>query len=207
MHVPVQTPIVLLRLVWPLPRSLATTYGISFDFSSSPYLDVSVREVPSIRLFDSAYRSWFFIMKVSPFRNPRIEAYLQLPVAYRSLSRLSSAPDAKAFTLCSCSLELFLWEVLPSLLVHSILSRIAESRFTVYLGLNSPITEWLAKLCLLPFFYLGKTFNLSIKIFSLVIDLHFFRSTTILFRVSHFSFLFIRFSMNISSFDFKLNLH
>ena len=113
-HIPVRTPDVLLRLVWPLPRSLATTYGISFDFSSSPYLDVSVREVPSIRLFDSAYRSWFFIMKVSPFRNPRIEAYLQLPVAYRSLSRLSSAPDAKAFTLCSCSLELFLWEVLPS---------------------------------------------------------------------------------------------
>ena len=33
-------------------------------------------------------------------------AYLQLPAAYRSLSRPSSAPDAKAFTLCSCSLEL-----------------------------------------------------------------------------------------------------
>ena len=45
-------------------------------------------------------------MGVSPFGNPRIEAYLQLPVAYRSLSRPSSAPDAKAFTLCSSSLEL-----------------------------------------------------------------------------------------------------
>ena len=45
-------------------------------------------------------------MGVSPFGNPRIEAYLQLPVAYRSLSRPSSAPDAKAFTLCSLSLEL-----------------------------------------------------------------------------------------------------
>ena len=45
-------------------------------------------------------------MGVSSFGNPRIEAYLQLPVAYRSLSRPSSAPDAKAFTLCSCSLEL-----------------------------------------------------------------------------------------------------
>ena len=33
-------------------------------------------------------------------------AHLRLPVAYRSLSRPSSAPDAKAFTLCSCSLEL-----------------------------------------------------------------------------------------------------
>ncbi len=45
-------------------------------------------------------------MGVSPFGNPRIEAYLQLPVAYRSLSRPSSAPDAKAFTLCSFLLEL-----------------------------------------------------------------------------------------------------
>ena len=45
-------------------------------------------------------------MWVSPFGNPRIEAYLQLPEAYRSLSRPSSAPDAKAFALCSFSLEL-----------------------------------------------------------------------------------------------------
>ena len=51
---------------------------------------------------------WFFTICVSTFRNPRIEAYLQLPVAYRSLSRLSSAPDAKAFSLCSCLLELLL---------------------------------------------------------------------------------------------------
>ena len=39
------------RPVWPLPRSLATTNGISVDFSSSPYLDVSVRAVPLIRLW------------------------------------------------------------------------------------------------------------------------------------------------------------
>ena len=45
-------------------------------------------------------------MEVSLFGNLRIEAYLQLPAAYRSLSRPSSALDAKAFTLCSCSLEL-----------------------------------------------------------------------------------------------------
>ena len=32
--------------VCPLPRSLATTSGISVDFSSSPYLDVSVQAVP-----------------------------------------------------------------------------------------------------------------------------------------------------------------
>ena len=43
--------------------------------------------------------------RVSPFGNLRIESYLRLPAAYRSLSRPSSAPDAKAFTLCSCSLN------------------------------------------------------------------------------------------------------
>ena len=41
--------------VWPLPRSLATTYGISVDFSSSPYLDVSVQAVPHVYLFYSVY--------------------------------------------------------------------------------------------------------------------------------------------------------
>ena len=55
---------------------------------------------------DSRYALWLFTIGVSPFGNPRIEAYLQLPVAYRSLSRPSSAPDAKAFALCSLSLEL-----------------------------------------------------------------------------------------------------
>ena len=39
------TPIVLLQQVWPLPVSLAATSGISVDFSSSAYLDVSVQRV------------------------------------------------------------------------------------------------------------------------------------------------------------------
>ena len=38
---------------------------------------------------------------VSPFGYLRIKAYLQLPAAFRSLSRPSSASDAKAFTLYS----------------------------------------------------------------------------------------------------------
>ena len=45
-----ETPEVLLLPVWPLPLSLATTRGISFDFSSSPYLDVSVQGVPHVYL-------------------------------------------------------------------------------------------------------------------------------------------------------------
>ena len=46
LHIPVRTPAIFLQRVWPLPISLATTFGISFDFSSSAYLDVSVRRVP-----------------------------------------------------------------------------------------------------------------------------------------------------------------
>ncbi len=44
------TPPVFLPEVWPLPISLATTFGISFDFFSSAYLDVSVRRVPLVIL-------------------------------------------------------------------------------------------------------------------------------------------------------------
>ena len=47
----VRTPNVFLHSVWPLPRSLATTNGISFDVSSSPYLDVSVQAVPLLYLW------------------------------------------------------------------------------------------------------------------------------------------------------------
>ena len=88
-------------LVCPLPRSLATTCGISVDFSSSPYLDVSVQAVPRVRLFCSTHADRVLLCRVAPFGNPRINAYVPLPVAYRSLSRPSSAPDAKAFPLRS----------------------------------------------------------------------------------------------------------
>ena len=87
--------------VWPLPRSLATTGGISVDVSSSPYLDVSVQAVPRVHLFDSMHADWILSSRVAPFGNPRIDGYLLLPEAYRSLSRPSSAPDAKAFSLRS----------------------------------------------------------------------------------------------------------
>ena len=41
------------------------------------------------------------LCQVSPFRNRWITGYLLLPIAYRSLSRLSSALSAKASALCS----------------------------------------------------------------------------------------------------------
>ena len=83
-HIAVRTPKVLLLLVWPLPRSLATTSGISVDFSSSPYLDVSVQAVPLIHLWIQCMMSGHDSRRIAPFGYLRIDAYLRLPVAYRS---------------------------------------------------------------------------------------------------------------------------
>ena len=93
------TPMVFLPLVWPLPRSLATTCGISVDFSSSPYLDVSVQAVPLPHLWIQCGMTGRYTRRIAPFGYLRIVAYLRLPTAFRSLSRPSSAPDAKAFAL------------------------------------------------------------------------------------------------------------
>ncbi len=81
---------------WPYPLSLTTTNGVSFDFLSSGYLDVSVPQVHLIYLFIQLMiplSRW-----VPPFGYPRIDAYCQLPVAFRRLSRPSSSLSAKAFT-------------------------------------------------------------------------------------------------------------
>ena len=65
------------------------------------------------------------LSRVSPFRNLRINGYVLLPVAYRSLSRPSSAPDAKAFPLRSLqlnlqnSLAILVWSVLHSVALQT----------------------------------------------------------------------------------------
>ena len=84
LHPAVRTPQVLLPTVWPLPRSLATTSGISVDFSSSPYLDVSVQAVPLPTLWIYVGMSGHDSRRIAPFGYPRINAYLRLPVAFRS---------------------------------------------------------------------------------------------------------------------------
>ena len=56
---------------------------------------------------DSSCSDGGSLRRVAPFRHPRINGYLLLPVAFRSLSRLSSALSAKASTLCSLSLDHF----------------------------------------------------------------------------------------------------
>lgn len=82
------------------PRSLAATSGISVDFFSSGYLDVSVLQVRStilcIQIVVTADAAGF----------PHSEIFgsmldCQLPEAYRRLQRLSSPLDAKASTVYS----------------------------------------------------------------------------------------------------------
>ena len=101
--------------VWALPVPLAATPGIILYFlllrllrcfSSPGSPPVPMDSVQDIRVFPG----W-----VSPFRNPRITACLRLPVAYRSLSRLSSAPVAKASTLRSCCLTICMFPCLHTL--------------------------------------------------------------------------------------------
>ena len=56
----------------------------------------------SLRIpMDSVYGDGSSSSRVSPFRYLRIDGYLLLPAAFRSLSRLSSALSAKASTLRS----------------------------------------------------------------------------------------------------------
>ena len=71
---------------WAVPRSLAATEGISVDFSSSGYLDVSVPRVRLCTLWIQVQippKRW-----VSPFGNPRIKACLPAP---RGLSQATTS--------------------------------------------------------------------------------------------------------------------
>ena len=66
----------------------------------------------------------YYYRRVPPFGYLRISGYLLLPAAFRSLSRPSSAPSAKASALCSFSLDLLLaifplyCVMLPSFISH-----------------------------------------------------------------------------------------
>ena len=87
-HYAVRTPETFLLPVWPLPRSLATTCGISFDFSSSPYLDVSVQAVPLIQLWIHCMIHGNYPMWISPFGHLRIKSLLATP---RNFSQLATS--------------------------------------------------------------------------------------------------------------------
>ena len=61
---------------------------------------------PSHELWIHSWMTAHYHSRVPPFGNSRIKAYLQLPQAFRSLSRPSSAISALASTLRSSSLDL-----------------------------------------------------------------------------------------------------
>ena len=54
--------------------------------------------------------TWGFLRQVSPFGHLRVNGYVRLTAAFRSLSRPSSAPSAKAFALCSLLLDLCVFQ-------------------------------------------------------------------------------------------------
>ena len=137
---------------------------------------------------------WFFTMGVPAFGHPRIEAYLQLPAAFRSLSRPSSAPNAKAFSICSSSLELpsvyYLHNIGCSLLawiaviiLYSYLSFFWISRFSKIVSFTCFIQ--------ITFVIYGKTWFLNFLIY--LVSLYFCLSC----MKTNFFVSFIRFSMNI----------
>ena len=97
----VQTPAVLLPLVWPLPRSLATTDGISVDVFSSPYLDVSVQAVPHVHLWIQCTLTEYCSAGFPHSDIHGSSACFRLTVAFRRSLRPSSALSAKASPLRS----------------------------------------------------------------------------------------------------------
>ena len=93
--------------VWALPFSLAATHRITCCFLFLRLLRCfSSPGSPRIPM-DSEYGDGGLLRRVSPFRHLRVIGYLLLTAAFRSLSRLSSALSAKASTLCSLQLNLF----------------------------------------------------------------------------------------------------
>ena len=96
-------------MVWPLPRSLATTYGISFDFSSWGYLDVSVHPVSLLYAMYSRTGNQAFTLIGFPHSDicgsSDICSLPQLIAAYRVLRRLSVPRHSP----CALSNLTFFW--------------------------------------------------------------------------------------------------
>ena len=146
---------------------------------------------------------WFFTISVSTFRNLRIEAYLQLPAAYRSLSRLSSAPDAKAFSLCSSLLELLctfckLFAYIGLLVLSS---RIAEYIFKQFWFLSPSFHNYLCFDLAKLYFFVTLNFKLFLErpnwFQFMSSSLNFFSLKFFLFFRVLINLFLIRFSMNI----------
>ena len=85
------------------PISLATTLGISVDFCSCSYLDVSVRRVRFVPLCIQSTMTQRVGFPHSDICGSMLVC--QLPAAFRRLPRPSSPVIAKASTTCTYSLD------------------------------------------------------------------------------------------------------
>ena len=149
---------------------------------------------------DSATDPWFFTTGVSPFGHPRVKAYFQLTAAFRRLSRPSSALGAKAFTLCSFSLEQL------RLLRSLVLSDSILFKFASCLSFANNCLFWVVLkrpfLSKLHFLHCFPPPNAFASDSDLVVCSHFrkdlrFFSDLSLYNYLFVSFFSIRFSMNI----------
>ena len=89
-------------LVWADPLSLAATYGVSVDFFSYRYLDVSVPCVRPIRSMHSTAGNGIWLPSPAGLPHSEISGLTvvrHLPRAYRSLPRPSSPLDAETSTM------------------------------------------------------------------------------------------------------------
>ena len=84
-HNPARTVVLV---VWAIPLSLATTDGISIDFFSWGYLDVSVPPVRFMHLWIQCMMTEYYPCRVSPFGHLRVKACL---AAHRSFSQLTTS--------------------------------------------------------------------------------------------------------------------
>ena len=122
-----------------LPLSLAATREIDVSFSSCRYLDGSVPCVPFCTLF---YSDTDDSPSAAGLPHSDICAscgYVHLNAAFRSLSRPSSAPDAKAFSLCSCLLFLRYITILLRLFDFLVCDRVAFYLFCFLCNFQSAL--------------------------------------------------------------------
>jgi hypothetical protein len=89
----------LRSLVWALPRSLATTYGIIIIFSSSRYLDVSVPQVTSL-LSRVLYLQYSGLPHSDISGSQAVCASPELFAAYHVLRRLSKPRHPPCALIC-----------------------------------------------------------------------------------------------------------
>ena len=109
--------------VWALPRSLATTYGITIVFSSWGYLDVSVPLVSLHNAMDLRYDTYGFYVRGFPHSEIRVSSdicsYARLIAACHVLLRLP-VPGHPPCALSSLTLSLVKSRLLRHFFARSI---------------------------------------------------------------------------------------